>query len=176
MPKLCEYLSSLKILRNQLAKNISAKGVSAFENERLNTLVPKVLDISGAEDVAKGSWMPLASVEEFKVENINFLPARVAVSCDEVLNGSITSTKDYTVVALLNINEIDGSKTLYPVKDNALGTDDAVEVQVEITENNGTYSVLISFVEANQKLLAPYKFKANYAYNWVISSEGWEIE
>lgn len=176
MPKLSEYLLSLKILRNQLAHNISAKGISAFENERLNTLVPKVLQINGSQNVAKGSWMPLVTVDEFKIDNIKFLPARIAICCDEVLNGEVTSTKEYNIAALINISEINGSKTVYSIKDNSLSGENTVDVEVSIAENNGMYSVLLSFGGTNLNTSVPYKFKSNHTYNWVISAEGWEIE
>ena len=39
------YLTALDQQRDQLARNLTAMGVSASESEKLNTLVPKVLQI-----------------------------------------------------------------------------------------------------------------------------------
>ena len=52
MPTTTDYLEDLINQRNALAENISAKGVSASESEKLNSLVPKVNDVyeKGKED------------------------------------------------------------------------------------------------------------------------------
>ncbi|MDD6735740.1 MAG: leucine-rich repeat protein [Clostridiales bacterium] len=52
MPTTTDYLEDLVNQRNALAENISAKGVSASESEKLNSLVPKVNDVyeKGKED------------------------------------------------------------------------------------------------------------------------------
>lgn len=42
-----EYTSALVSQRNDLADNIDAMGVEAEQTEKLNTLVPKVLEIGG---------------------------------------------------------------------------------------------------------------------------------
>jgi len=44
-----EQLTKLNQLRQQLAANLTTKGVLATATEKFNTLVPKVLDISGGE-------------------------------------------------------------------------------------------------------------------------------
>ena len=44
-----EQLTKLNQLRQQLAANLTTKGVSATATEKFNTLVPKVLAISGGE-------------------------------------------------------------------------------------------------------------------------------
>ena len=45
MTTIADYLTALDQQRNQLAANLAKKGVSADETEKLNTLVPKVLQI-----------------------------------------------------------------------------------------------------------------------------------
>lgn len=50
MPNIAEYLNDLVIQKRKLADNLIAKGVDASYNEKLNTLVPKVLDIKGGAD------------------------------------------------------------------------------------------------------------------------------
>ena len=44
-----EQLTKLNQLRQQLAANLTTKGVTATATEKFNTLVPKVLAISGGE-------------------------------------------------------------------------------------------------------------------------------
>ena len=45
MPDIAEYLTELDRQRKQLAENLNAMGVSANTTEKLNTLIPKVLQI-----------------------------------------------------------------------------------------------------------------------------------
>lgn len=47
MPTTADYLNDLVAQKNALADNLNAKGISASGTELLNTLVPKVLEISG---------------------------------------------------------------------------------------------------------------------------------
>ena len=49
MATIAEQLTKLNSLKTQLAKNLNAKGVTATAAETFNTLVPKVLEISGGE-------------------------------------------------------------------------------------------------------------------------------
>ena len=49
MATIAEQLTKLNSLKTQLAKNLNAKGVTATATETFNTLVPKVLEISGGE-------------------------------------------------------------------------------------------------------------------------------
>ena len=46
---IAKQLTKLNNLKTQLAKNLNAKGVTATATETFNTLVPKVLEISGGE-------------------------------------------------------------------------------------------------------------------------------
>lgn len=46
---IAEQLTKLNQLRQQLAANLVAKGVNAEQTEKFNTLVPKILNISGGE-------------------------------------------------------------------------------------------------------------------------------
>ena len=49
MTTIADYLTALDKQRSQLAANLTVKGVPASASEKLNTLVPKVLEISGGE-------------------------------------------------------------------------------------------------------------------------------
>ncbi|MDE5620876.1 MAG: hypothetical protein K2I80_10275 [Ruminococcus sp.] len=54
MPTIAEYLSELSRQRDKLAENLTAMGVQANATEKLNTLVPKVLQIqSGSGGTVK---------------------------------------------------------------------------------------------------------------------------
>lgn len=46
---IADYLSKLVELKNQLVANLNSMGVTADENEKLNTLVPKVLEAAKGE-------------------------------------------------------------------------------------------------------------------------------
>lgn len=48
---IADYLKKLVELKNQLVANLKSMGVSADENEKLNTLVPKVLECKTEQNV-----------------------------------------------------------------------------------------------------------------------------
>lgn len=56
MPTTADYLNDLVAQKNALAANLNTKGVSASQSETLNTLVPKVLRISGEGGGDSGSY------------------------------------------------------------------------------------------------------------------------
>ena len=56
MPTTADYLNDLVAQKNALADNLNTKGVSASQSETLNTLVPKVLQISGEGGGDSGSY------------------------------------------------------------------------------------------------------------------------
>lgn len=51
MADISQYLEELNIQKNQLAENLTLMGVEAEGSEKLNTLVPKVLECSSDENV-----------------------------------------------------------------------------------------------------------------------------
>ncbi|MCM1506944.1 MAG: hypothetical protein NC177_07395 [Ruminococcus flavefaciens] len=53
MPDIAEYLTELDRQHKKLAENLNAMGVSATANEKLNTLVPKVLKIQSGNAPAE---------------------------------------------------------------------------------------------------------------------------
>lgn len=63
MATTAEYLDKLVTQKNTLADNLATKGVTATHEETLETLVPKVLDISGGGGTGGGS-----------IEIVNSLP------------------------------------------------------------------------------------------------------
>ena len=52
MADISQYLAALIAQKNQLAENLAAMGVETQQSEKLNTLVPKVLDIKQGSDFA----------------------------------------------------------------------------------------------------------------------------
>ena len=79
---IAEQLTKLNQLRQQLAANLTTKGVSASAAEKFNTLVPKVLEISGGES-------PTTTVlyDADNRENVRLL-----------YNGTIYSVADFTAI------------------------------------------------------------------------------
>lgn len=51
MPTIADQLKELVNQKNTLVDNLNSKGVTAAKNEKLNTLVPKVLEISGGSGI-----------------------------------------------------------------------------------------------------------------------------
>lgn len=51
MPTIADQLNELVNQKNTLVDNLNSKGVTATKNEKLNTLVPKVLKISGGSGI-----------------------------------------------------------------------------------------------------------------------------
>lgn len=57
MPNIAEYLAELNKQRTQLAENLNTMGVMATTTEKLNTLVPKVLQIKSGDSTVKESTL-----------------------------------------------------------------------------------------------------------------------
>jgi len=80
---IAEQLTKLNQLRQQLAANLTTKGVSASAAEKFNTLVPKVLEISGGETPTK----KIVLYDADNQENVRLL-----------YNGTIYSVADFTAL------------------------------------------------------------------------------
>ena len=80
---IAEQLTKLNQLRQQLAANLVAKGVNAEQTEKFNTLVPKILNISGGET-------PTEKIVLYDADN------RDKVSL--LYNGTIYSVADFTAL------------------------------------------------------------------------------
>ena len=78
-----DYLNKLIQLKNDLVANLNAKNVTATEDEKFNTLVPKVLEMGSdatatAEDIASGKTAYIASgkvtgTKEETEQNVEFI-------------------------------------------------------------------------------------------------------
>ena len=80
---IAEQLTKLNQLRQQLAANLTTKGVSASAAEKFNTLVPKVLEISGGETPTE----KIVLYDADNRENVRLL-----------YNGTIYSVADFTAL------------------------------------------------------------------------------
>ena len=80
---IAKQLTKLNQLRQQLAANLTTKGVSASAAEKFNTLVPKVLEISGGETPTK----KIVLYDADNQENVRLL-----------YNGTIYSVADFTAL------------------------------------------------------------------------------
>lgn len=84
--KLVEVLEQ----KNQLARNLSAMGVSASTSEGLKTLVPKVLNIEGGTGKSVfGAYVPDTYSRVFSLNNIGFEPKFISIVAPDVFNISI---------------------------------------------------------------------------------------
>ena len=80
---IAEQLTKLNQLRQQLAANLVAKGVNAEQTEKFNTLVPKILNISGGETPTE----KIVLYDADNRENVRLL-----------YNGTIYSVADFTAL------------------------------------------------------------------------------
>lgn len=92
---IAEQLTKLNQLRQQLAANLVAKGVNAEQTEKFNTLVPKILNISGGETPTE----KIVLYDADNRENVRLL-----------YNGTIYSVADFTA---LHANFCSEKKTMH---------------------------------------------------------------
>lgn len=70
--RIMAYINELKHQRDLLAENLNTKGVEAAKTETFNTLVPKVLEISGNDNVTGNvDRIDLTTVENAQVVDMN---------------------------------------------------------------------------------------------------------
>lgn len=174
-----DYLQVIAAQRDLLKNNLIEKNVSVDGCSTFNQLTPKVLEIitdskTGAQN---GVWTPTLTAESFTVTGLDFIPAKLAICCEDILTKTLTSVTDHINIAILNIeltakeismieNSAETGVTLNP---------DETNVDIVITEQDGIYSVTVDFSTLNETLEIPYKFKANASHLWCVAQEGWLI-
>jgi hypothetical protein len=170
-----KLLTELVNQKNAMTDRLKDKGISILENEKLNTLIPKISDIYQREGCAYGEQIPLFNSDSFTITNLRFKPTRIAISCDSVLTNSVDATNDYIYVALLNVDKLTDNETIYQLDNGVLYGGQGVNLvaEVTITEENGTYSVTVSFATLNEDSVIQYVFKGGELHQWVASSEDW---
>lgn len=79
MSTTADYLAELIAQKNALAQNLAAKGVTAAQSERFNTLVPKVLELP--YNAVAGEWTPPEDTTEMIItDSMPFTPSVFSVN------------------------------------------------------------------------------------------------
>ena len=171
-----EYLQGLANSKVQLSQNLSTMGVEASVNEKLDTLVAKVLDIEKMPGILTGSVTFNENVAEYTISNIPFVPAKAAIACDHVLTDKLIVAANTNLIAILNIDFPLTSAKLTELTDSGSMNLDDVSESVNVTvadTGNGTYSLTLSLTEFNATAEKPYLFKSNHEYNWLVVGDEW---
>lgn len=167
-----EYLTEAERQRALLQEKLQNKGVSALGKPTYNTLVAKVDDILQKDGVTFGNWTPTKNEEKFTISNIPFLPAKISICCDTVLNNKITAAKPIVYIGVLNAELND--TTVETINNGTNTTVFVSEIPVEITVEgiDGLYSVTLSLKEFNKSATRPHYFRAS-THKWCVASEEW---
>ena len=170
-----KLLTELVNQKNAMTDRLKNKGISILEDEKFNTLIPKIDDIYQRDGCAYGEQIPLFNADTFTISNLRFKPTRIAISCDSVLTNSVDADNDYIFVALLNVDKLTDNETIYQLDNGQLYGGSGVNLVAEVTisEDNGVYSVTVSFEKLNEDSLIQYVFKGGELHQWVASSEDW---
>ena len=117
-------LSELINQKNALASNLNEMGVEASSSEKLNTLVPKVLDIlkpSGTIEITENGGYDVAEYKEANVNVVSKLPqvvdkSVITITADDLAgatsigNSAFSACRNLTSVSLPStLTSIDGS-------------------------------------------------------------------
>ncbi len=174
-----DYISVIAEQRDNLKNNLKAKNVYIDGCDTFNQLIPKVLDVTvesktGAQN---GVWTPTVTCDSLKISGLRFIPAKMAVCCEDILTKNYTSVTSHINIAILNI-ELTAKET--SLIQNGSTTGIAVDqtgftADVIVEESNGLYSITLSFEEINKTTETPYYFKANSSHIWCVAEKGWLI-
>lgn len=157
--------------RNRLVQTLVENDVSASQSETINTLIPKVGKIAKRADTVYGERTLLASEQSFQITGIPFEPSQIAVVCEKALGNKIRSVTDYVYVALLSL-DTDSSDSVSGQLSTGNGLQFAGELDpsevMSVTEQDGTYTVSLSFDGLNSEQSVPVAFAPFYTYTWAI--------
>ena len=180
MNSTAEYIQGLINNQKRLAENLNTMGVSASYSERFDALVEKVLEIPHQAGIISDTWLPVNNATEYVIENITFIPAKIAMSCDDVLNnGENMVVQNTNLIAVLNVDFPLDNTQLIELNENGYVVIENFSsgVIVTITEQeDGNYTVSLSLTELNAVSSMQYRFKGGYEHNWVITSAEWFTE
>ena len=175
-----EYIQGFINNQKQLADNLNAMGVSASASERFDGLIPKVLQIPTRLGITTDIWMPISNSTEYTIENIPFVPAKIAMACDDVLNnGNNMVVQDTNLIAIFNVDFLMDSTQVIELNKKGQVVIENYSSNVFITikqQDDGFYSLTLSLKELNIVSPTPYCFKGGYEHTWVITDEGWFSE
>lgn len=172
-----EYIQGLINNQKRLADNLTTMGVAASSAERFDALVDKVLAIPRRVGIVSDTWLPVGNTTEYVIENITFIPSKIAMSCDDVLNnGANMVVPNTNLIAIINVDFPLDSTQLMELTDKGYVVIEnfSSNVIVTITEqDDGNYTVTLSLTELNSISPTHYCFKGGYEHNWVITSAEW---
>ena len=170
-----KLLAEIVNQKKDMIDRLKNKGLSILEDEKLNSLVPKIDDIYQREGCAYGEQILLFNSDTFTISNLRFKPTRIAISCDSVLVNNVDSTRDYIFIALLSVDKLTDNETIYQLDNGQLYGGNGVNVVADVTisEEPEGYSVTVSFASLNEDSVIQYVFKGGELHQWVASSEAW---
>lgn len=161
MSKISNQLTELINQKKQLATNLNIKGVSANENETLNTLVPKVLSIvGGSGDIKLGSKQITEDGEYYAYEDNLDGYSSVNVNITNGANSFITFGELSNTIRYMNIKHIGDIKSYAYYNENKLK-----ELELTNCENIEAYGLSICSGLTTLKTNNVVKTLGNYALN-----------
>ena len=168
-----KYLQALDMNKSKLVDNLNSKGVKSDKSELFNTLVDKVLLITGSDIVglSYGEILFIEDTYSFSISGLTALPTAFGLSCERVITDRL-SEANKIFISLFCYNPEEDKVTFYKYIDDNTLVFDKVSMDLVYTYellDDGTYTVTISFAALNEMTQKPYYFKGGYEYNWVAS-------
>jgi len=176
---IAQYLQEIEKQRNLLKENLAEKEVAVEGADTFNSLISKIpeIPIKQKTDAQNGVWTPTVTSDSFSLKGLKFLPAKLAVCCEDVLTKNFNSVAEHINIAILNVELT--AKEVELIK-NDIQTGITVETEdiaadITVEKNGNLYNLSVSFAETNKTVAVPYRFKANASHVWCVSEEGWLI-